>query len=217
MEKIIPGVAKFRSEVFPERKHLFEKLATGQEPRALFLTCADSRIDPSLLTQTDPGELFICRNAGNIVPPHTGQTGGMTASIEYAVAVLNVPHIIVCGHTGCGAMTGAMDLEKVKSLRHVSEWLTYSEAAVAIVKENYPEAKPEEKLNLVIEQNVLLQIRHLETHPHVAARLASRKIQLHGWVYNIGTGEVTAYDAAAGKFLPLPETAAARESAAGVI
>ena len=216
MEKIIPGVAKFRSEVFPERKHLFEKLATGQEPRALFLTCADSRIDPSLLTQTDPGELFICRNAGNIVPPHTGQTGGMTASIEYAVAVLNVPHIIVCGHTGCGAMTGAMDLEKVKSLRHVSEWLTYSEAAVAIVKENYPEAKPEEKLNLVIEQNVLLQIRHLETHPHVAARLASRKIQLHGWVYNIGTGEVTAYDAAAGKFLPLPETAAARESAAGV-
>lgn len=200
MKKIIPGVVRFGRDVYPQRKPLFEKLADGQHPRALFITCADSRIDPSLITQTEPGELFICRNAGNIVPPHTGATGGMTASIEYAVAALEVPHIIVCGHTSCGAMGGAMHPETLTRLRHVREWLTYSEAALQVVDENQPGLDAKARLNALIDQNVLLQIQHLRTHPYVAAREASGKLSLHGWVYEIGTGRVNAYNSTTRRF-----------------
>ena len=108
MDHVISGVAKFQKEVYPGKKAAFQKLANGQNPEVLFITCSDSRIDPNLVTQTEPGELFICRNAGNIVPPHSNQTGGMTASIEFAVAALGVTHIVVCGHTDCGAMKGAL-------------------------------------------------------------------------------------------------------------
>jgi len=200
MKKIIPGVVRFEREIYPQRRPLFEKLADGQSPRALFITCADSRIDPSLITQTEPGELFICRNAGNIVPPHSSDTNGMTASIEYAVAALNVPHIIVCGHTSCGAMGGAMHPESLTRLRHVQSWLTYSEAALQVVDENQPDLDEKARLAALIEQNVLLQIQHLRTHPYVAAHEASGKLSLHGWVYEIGTGRVNAYNASSKKF-----------------
>ena len=111
MPKFAAGVIEFQNTVYPEKKELFEKLSQGQSPEALFITCSDSRIETAMITQTDPGELFICRNAGNIVPPHTTHTGGMTASIEFAVAALKVPHIVICGHTECGAMKGAMNPE----------------------------------------------------------------------------------------------------------
>ena len=104
MEELIQGVTKFQNEVYPGKEAAFRKLANGQNPEVLFITCADSRIDPGMLTQTQPGDLFICRNAGNVVPPHSNQTGGMTASIEFAVAALGVSHIVVCGHSDCGAM-----------------------------------------------------------------------------------------------------------------
>ena len=121
MPKIAAGVVRFQKEVYPEKRELFARLAEGQKPDALFITCSDSRIDPNLVTQTEPGELFICRNAGNIVPPHATHTGGMTASIEYAVAVLGVQDIVVCGHIGCGAIEGAMRPERIVDLPHVSE------------------------------------------------------------------------------------------------
>lgn len=203
MEKILRGIAHFQKTIVPERRELFERLAGGQSPRALFLTCADSRIDPSLITQTDPGDLFICRNAGNIVPPHTEGSDGMTASIEYAVAALHVPHIIICGHTGCGAMTGAMNPEGLDKLRHVREWLTYSEAAVQIVSENHPELEGDAKLNAVIEQNIVQQMHHVETHPYVAARQAAGHLLVHGWMYNIKTGDVTAYQERTRRFVPI--------------
>ena len=127
MDHVISGVAKFQKEVYPNKKATFQKLANGQNPEVLFITCSDSRIDPNLVTQTDPGELFICRNAGNIVPPHSNQTGGMTASIEFAVAALGVSHIVVCGHTDCGAMKGAIKPEGLDALPHVKEWLSPSQ------------------------------------------------------------------------------------------
>ena len=137
MPKFAAGVVEFQQSVYPEKKDLFEKLAQGQSPEALFITCSDSRIETAMITQTNPGELFICRNAGNIVPPHTNHTGGMTASIEFAVAALRVPHIVVCGHTECGAMKGAMNPEGLDTLPHVKEWLSYSRAAVQIVDRSY--------------------------------------------------------------------------------
>ena len=109
MEKIISGLAQFKSSSFEERKALFAELANGQSPEVLFITCADSRIDPNLITQTEPGDLFVIRNAGNIVPPHTRDADGVTASIEYAVAVLGIKQVVVCGHSDCGAMKGALN------------------------------------------------------------------------------------------------------------
>lgn len=205
MPTIAAGVVKFQNETFPKHKDLFEKLASGQEPEALFITCSDSRIDPSLMTSTEPGQLFICRNAGNIVPPHTTNTGAMTASIEFAVGALNVPHIVVCGHTECGAMKGAMNLDGLTSLPHTKEWLSFSAAAVSVTREKGVNLGEAERMHLLIQENVLLQLQHLRTHPTVAAKLAAGKIKLHGWVYDIRTGAVEAYDEDRKEFLPVSE------------
>ncbi len=205
MPHFAAGVVRFQTEVFPEKQELFESLAKGQSPEALFITCSDSRIETAMITQTDPGELFICRNAGNIVPPHTQQTGGMTASIEFAVAALKVPHVVICGHTECGAMKGAMNLDGLDGLPHVREWLGYTRAAVEVVNQIGSDLDDAGKMKLLLEQNVILQLNHLKTHPSVAARMAAGKLQLHGWVYDIRTGDVTAYDASTNAFIPVHE------------
>ena len=216
MPNFAAGVVRFQTEVFPEKQELFESLAKGQKPEALFITCSDSRVETAMLTQTDPGELFICRNAGNIVPPHTQQTGGMTASIEFAVAALKVPHIVICGHTECGAMKGAMNLPGLDSLPHVREWLGYSRAAVEVVNHLGADLDDAEKMMMLLEQNVVLQLSHLRTHPSVAVQLAKGEVKLHGWVYDIRTGGVTAYDEATGKFLPVHEHYASEMAALAV-
>jgi len=201
MPSFAAGVVRFQNEVYPQKKDLFETLSKGQSPEALFITCSDSRIETAMITQTEPGELFIVRNAGNIVPPHTTHTGGITASIEFAVAALKVPHIVVCGHTECGAMKGAMNPEGLDALPHVKEWLSYSRAAVEIVNEVASDQSDSEKMEMLLEQNIILQLTHLKTHPTVAMRLAKGDLQLHGWVYDIRTGEVEAYDEEKGKFV----------------
>ena len=203
MPRFAAGVVRFKNSIYPNKQGLFEQLANGQSPEALFITCSDSRIETATITQTEPGELFICRNAGNIVPPHTEHTGGMTASIEYAVAVLKVPHIVICGHTECGAMKGAMNPEGLDGLPHVKKWLGYSKAAVDVVDGIAADATPEERMKLLIEHNVLLQLQHLRTHPSVATALAKGTTELHGWVYDIGAGEVEAWDEAEGKFITI--------------
>lgn len=205
MPKFAAGVVRFQQEVYPEKAELFEKLSQGQSPEALFITCSDSRIETAMITQTNPGELFICRNAGNIVPPHTNHTGGMTASIEFATAALQVPHIVVCGHTECGAMKGAMNPEGLDALPHVREWLSYSRAAVEVVNTIGGDLNDAEKMRMLLEQNVILQLQHLKTHPAVAARMATGNLQLHGWVYDIKTGAVCAYDEKEDRFEPVEE------------
>lgn len=200
MPRFAAGVVKFQNDVYPHKKELFEKLSLGQSPEALFITCSDSRIETAMITQTEPGELFICRNAGNIVPPHTNHTGSMTASIEFAVAALKVPHIVVCGHTECGAMKGAMNPQGLDALPHIKEWLGFSKAAVDIVNELGKGKSEAERMTMLLEQNVILQLQHLKTHPTVAMRLATGDLALHGWVYDIKSGGVSAYDEAQNKF-----------------
>ncbi len=200
MDKIFEGVEKFKQAEFPKREELFKKLASSQHPEVLFITCADSRIDPTLITQSDPGDLFICRNAGNIIPPHSMHTGGMTASIEYAVAVLGVEHIVVCGHSDCGAMRGVLNSDALKELPHVSQWLGHAEAAKRIVQDNHKDLEGDACLNKLIEENVMVQIQNLRTHPYVSSRLAAGKLQLHGWVYSIENGTFTAFNSETGKF-----------------
>lgn len=203
--KFAAGVIRFQKEVFPDKRELFETLQRGQSPEALFITCSDSRIETAMITQTGPGELFICRNAGNIVPPHSNATGGMTASIEFALAVLEVPHVVICGHTECGAMAAAMDVSTVQHLKHVRRWICYCEAAVNVVREMGGEMTAAERMRLLTEQNVVLQLRHLKTHPSVAARLARGDLELHGWVYDIKSGDFSAWDEARGVFEPVRE------------
>jgi len=206
MPNFAAGVVKFQKEVYPQKKELFEKLSQGQSPEALFITCSDSRIETAMITQTEPGELFICRNAGNIVPPHTNNTGAMTASIEFAVAALNVPHIVVCGHTECGAMKGAMSSpDGLETLPHIKEWLGFSKAAVDIVKRMGADLTEDEQMSMLLQQNVILQLNHLRTHPTVATRLAVGDLKLHGWVYDIKSGGVLAYDESTDKFSPVDE------------
>ncbi len=201
-DKIRRGVARFQKRVYPKQRDFFQKLALGQRPSVLFITCSDSRIDPSLLTQSKPGELFICRVIGNLVPRHPDLPGGVSATIEYAVAVLRVTEVIVCGHTDCGVMKGVLNPESVKVLPKVSRWLKFAKAArLAASKERRPGDDAEFLLTLT-EQNVIEQLKNLRTHPSVAARLREGNLRLHGWVYDIAEGIVSSYDEEQRKFCP---------------
>lgn len=194
---IISGVARFQREVFPQQKELFAALATGQRPDALFITCSDSRIDPCLLTQTKPGVLFICRVIGNIVPPYPDAVGGVSATVEFAAAVLRVPDIIVCGHTDCGVMRGALNPAAMNAHPTVRSWLKHAD-----VQQRDPNPSAELVLALT-EKNVVAQLHNLRTHPSVVSRLAAGDLRLHGWVYDIGPGIVESYDEAQNQFLPI--------------
>jgi len=203
MTRIIQGVFDFQRKVFGPMQGLFEDLHGGQQPLALFITCSDSRIDPNLLTQTEPGELFVLRNAGNIVPPFGSATSGEAATIEYAVRHLRVRDIILCGHSQCGAMQGVLAPTAVADMQGVSEWLRNADAALERARGLEPPPTPEQILPRVIEQNVLLQVEHLQTYPEVREAAAAGKLRLHGWLYHFETGEVTAYDASSQRFVPL--------------
>jgi len=203
VQKLIQGLHHFQSNIFSSQRELFERLAHGQSPDALFITCSDSRINPNLITNTQPGELFILRNAGNIIPPHGAANGGEGATIEYAVAALGVRDIIVCGHSHCGAMNGLLNIDSLGELPAVRQWLSHAEATRRIAKENYEHLSGGALLTATIEENVLVQLENLRTHPTVAAALSRGKLSLHGWVYKIETGEVFAYDPEQEQFLPL--------------
>ena len=206
MQKLIEGIHHFQSNLFSPQRELFERLADGQHPDALFITCSDSRISPNLITQTDPGELFIIRNAGNIVPPHGIPVGGEQATIEFALVGLGIKDIIVCGHSHCGAIEGLLNLESIReSLPAVCAWLNNAEATRRIVKEKYPQLSNAELLNVAIQENVLVQLENLRTHPAVAAGLSRGDLKLHGWVYKIESGKVFAYDPQQGQFVPVAE------------
>jgi carbonic anhydrase len=204
MEKLIAGYKKFRSEVFPEKKQLFQQLAQTQNPQALFLTCSDSRIVPDLVLQTGPGDLFICRDVGNIVPPYGEMPGGVSATIEYAVSVLKVRHMIICGHSDCGAMQGMLDYRRLDNLPNAAAWLRFSRPALDTVEQTLPHGSPHEKrLLALIRANVVRQMEHARTHPSVATAIASGQLLLHGWTYDIPNGTVEAYNAESGQFVPL--------------
>ena len=193
VDNILRGLKRFQKKVYPKHRELFRKLALQQRPTALFITCADSRIDPCLLTQTKPGELFLCRVIGNIVPRYPESVGGVSATIEYAVGVLGVADVIVCGHTDCGVMKGVLNPEALKPLTSVSAWLVHAEEAREAVAGKRKTLSESDFLLTLTERNVIEQLRNLQTHPAVAARLAQKNLKLHGWVYDIAKGTVTKF------------------------
>jgi carbonic anhydrase len=199
LEQIVTGVRRFREEVYPEQRELFKKLAHEQAPRAMFITCADSRIIPELITQSSPGDLFVTRNVGNVVPPYGQMNGGVSTAIEFAVMALGVQHIIVCGHSDCGAMKAVLNPAELKRMPTVKGWLRHAEVAKIVVEQNCGCAD-HNTLGILTQENVVAQLDHLRTHPSVAARLASGELFIHGWLYDIETSEIRAYDAERGEW-----------------
>lgn len=204
MQKLLSGIHQFQSEVFASKRKLFQSLTSGQQPLALFITCSDSRVDPNLITQTEPGELFVIRNAGNIVPPYESGVGGESATIEYAVKVLKVSDVIICGHSQCGAMGGLLQPELVKDLPCVAAWLKYASHTKRIIDENYSHiSELPARLTATVEENVLVQVEHLYTYPCVEEAIRENRLDVHAWVYKFETGQVFDYDASAQQFLLL--------------
>ena len=200
-QKLLRGIKNFSADVFPERKEAYESLMrNGQNPHTLFITCADSRVEPAVITQSEPGDIFVSRNIGNLVPAYGEMLGGISAVIEYAVSALEVKQVVICGHSDCGAMKGLLNPAQVAKLPTVRSWLRNAEAALSVAETL--RHSPDEAVNLdqLIEQNVLLQLHHLRTHPSIAGRLAMGKLGLSGWVYEIAQGIVRIYNEATGTF-----------------
>jgi len=203
MQQLVQGIQKFQQEVFPQKRELFRRLALGQHPSTLFITCADSRVSPTLFTQSEPGEIFTIRNAGNIVPAYRLPAGGVTSGIEFAVAVLDVKEIVICGHTDCGAMKGLLHPERFAHVPAVADWLTQVEATRRLVLDNYEGLDEAAMLDAMIRENILVQLQNLQTHPSVLSRLAAGTLKLYGWIYDIGQGNVESFDAAKQSFVRL--------------
>jgi carbonic anhydrase len=213
MQKLVSGIHQFQQHIREDRPELLKRLSAGQEPLALFITCSDSRVVPNLMTQTDPGELFVLQTAGNIIPPYGAVMGGEAATIEYAVAALKVRDIIVCGHSLCGAMSALIEPEQLQGMPAVEAVLRHAEATRRIISENYHHLEdPNARLTATVQENVLVQLENLRTHPSVAAALARGALRLHGWVYKMQTNEVFAYLPDLEQFHPLAEEAAETES-----
>ena len=204
MQHIIEGFLSFQKEIFPQRKELFRSLASSQNPKALFISCSDSRLVPELVTQQEPGQLFVIRNAGNIVPPFGPEPGGVSATIEYAVVALGVTDIVICGHSNCGAMKAIADNANLEPMPAVSHWLRYSDAAKAVVEKKSWD-KPIDKVNAMVQENVFAQLSNIKTHPSVAVGLRNNSLRLHGWVYDIESGKILALDKATKTFVSLSE------------
>jgi carbonic anhydrase len=206
LDLLLEGVRKFQSEVYPRNRAAYEKAAnTPQTPHTLVITCADSRIDPEMVTQSSPGEIFVTRNIGNLVPSYGDVLGGVSAVIEYSVLALNISQIVVCGHTDCGAMKALLHLEKLEKTPIVRKWLRNAEAALSVTQALHEGLDEPATLDKLIEHNVLLQMTHLRTHPSVAGRIAQGNLSVYGWVYEIGSGQMRIYDEARKRFAHLDD------------
>lgn len=204
MERMIKGFAEFRRSVYPEQRALFDRLAGGQNPHTLFITCADSRVMPEMIFCAQPGELFVYRNIGNIVPPYAQHVSGVVAAVEYAVKVLKVEHVVICGHSDCGAMKALLDPSKLDGMPSVADWLKHADVARHVAAENGATMDAHAHLRCLTEENVVGQLEHLRTLPVVAAAVANGSLSIHGWIYDIGEAAIRVFDGVAGRFVDMP-------------
>jgi len=203
VKKLIRGIDKFRQTYVNTHQDLLEQLSHGQTPRVLFVTCSDSRVAPNLITNTDVGELFVIRNAGNIVPPYGAANGGEGGTIEYAINALGIEQVVICGHSNCGAMKGLLKLNKLqKDMPLVYDWLKHAESTRRMVQETYPHYEGDELIEVLVAENVLIQIDNLKTYPIIRSRIHQGRLKIYAWIYNIETGSVLAYDARTHTYVP---------------
>ena len=204
MKLLLERYQEFRQSVLSANREFYENLVLGQEPDTMLITCSDSRICPESMFGYRPGEVFVLRNAGNIIPSYgQGSSGGEVATIEYAVAVLGVKHIVVCGHTGCGAMKALLDPESVTSLPAVAEWLRSAENTRRVVIESKHKVTDNELASVASRENALCQLDNLRTHPAVASAVRQGKLQLHAWLYKLEDHVVEAFNPENGRFEPV--------------
>jgi carbonic anhydrase len=199
------GIRKFRTEVYPKNKATYlQSVKEPQRPHALFITCADSRLDPELITQSGPGDIFVTRNIGNLVPAYGEMLGGVSAVVEYAVTGLKVQHVVICGHSDCGAMKALIRPESLTEMPAVRNWMNNAAAAMSVAKSMAKkDERPIEFVKRLTEENVLLQLQHLRTHPSVAGAMAREELTISGWVYDIGKGEVRITEDGGREFHPV--------------
>jgi len=204
MQKLVKGIHSFRNGYFATHRQLFEQLATsGQQPETLFITCSDSRVVPNLITNAAPGELFIIRNVGNVVP-RRDLPGGTAAAIQYAIEVLKVENIIICGHTQCGAMQAILNPSRMENLEYVKRWLAQTDRVRKVIEERYAHLGAEARVTAAVQENVLTQLENLREYSFIAERLEAGSLRISGWVFDLANGEIFDFDPTSGEFLPLP-------------
>jgi carbonic anhydrase len=206
MKKLLDGIVDFRKRILPTCRDKFAELAKGQNPDALLVTCSDSRVAPNWFASTDPGDLFVVRNVGNLVPPAgTGPNpkligGSVLAAAEFSILRLNVSHIIVCGHSECGAMQTLLAENPPNDTPYLKSWLTYGEPALKKLKQETAFDSKLSRVNQLSQFNVLQQIEHLKSHSFIRKQVEENKVQIHGWWFDIAKADVYAFEKDAGKF-----------------
>jgi len=203
MQRLIEGHRKFLAEVFPRKRNQFHLLAESQAPEWLFITCSDSRIVPDLILGTGPGDLFISWSIGNVVPVSMNDVDGVTSTIEYAVDVLKVPYVILCGHSDCGAIKAAINRQGLDKLPKANRWLQHVEAAFSHRQPLREEDGPLAELCSVIRGNVVAQLLNLKAQPSVLRAMREGRLKVFGWYYDILSGRIEQFDEDERKFVTL--------------
>lgn len=203
MKKLIEGIIEFRKNLTEESRNLFATLALGQKPDTLFIACCDSRVVPNLFASTNPGDLFVLRNIGNLVPPAASLThdNSASAALEFSMHSLEVSDIIVCGHSECGAMEALLKGIDTLSCPHLESWLAYGQEALNKVRRGNVLDPSMAKVNQISQMNVLQQMEHIRTYPFVQERLKNRTVRIHGWWFDIAHADVYCYKPNLNKFV----------------
>ena len=207
MKKLLQGIVDFRKELTPESRAIFAKLALGQKPDALFIGCSDSRVAPNVFASTNPGDLFVLRNIGNLVPPASPslEENSVAAAIEFSVNSLNVSDIIVCGHSECGAIEALVQGANSECCSHLNSWLTHASNSLKTFRNGVTLNPHLSEVNQISKLNVLEQMKHIATYPCVQERLKSKQIQIHGWWFDIAQADVYCYEQSINQYVLIDE------------
>lgn len=207
MKKLIQGIVDFRKSLTDESRNLFAKLALGQKPDTLFIACSDSRVVPNLFASTNPGDLFVLRNIGNLIPPASSSTHDNSAAavVEFSVFSLNVSDIIVCGHSECGAMQALARGIDTLCCPHLEAWLKYGEESLNKVRNGFIINPSLSDHNQISQVNVLQQMQHIASYPFIRERMAKKQLRVHGWWFDIAQADVYCYEQDLNQFVLMDE------------
>jgi carbonic anhydrase len=207
MKKLIQGIVDFRKNLTEENRALFAQLALGQKPDTLFIACSDSRVVPNLFASTNPGDLFVLRNIGNLIPPvsSSDQDSSASAVIEFSIFSLNVSDIIICGHSECGAMQALSQGIDTLCCPHLASWLKYGKESLERVRKGFAIDPTLSEHNQISQMNVLQQMQHIATYPFIRERLQKKQIRIHGWWFDIAQASVYCYEKELNQFVLIDE------------
>lgn len=205
MKKLIQGIVDFRQSLTDESRSLFAELALGQKPDALFIACSDSRVVPNLFASTNPGDLFVVRNIGNLIPPPSATEACMQASFEFSIFSLNISHIIICGHSECGAIKALVEGIDANCCPHLASWLKYGEKSLHRANQGFIPNPKLSFLNQISQMNVLQQMEHIATYPYVSERINNHQLHIHGWWFDIAQADVYCYEPIYNQFVLIDE------------